>query len=120
MSLVHALVAWAPILAVAFAFTVHLLQAMRFESRHTYQGDSRKGPESYTGYLRGSVEHVGWAGGMLTHRYREDTVVEIPIGGTRKGIRRLRRHDIRRNWKRSPTGSQFRYSKPSVRPPSSK
>lgn len=71
MSLVRALVAWAPILAVAFAFTVHLLQAMRFASRHTYQGDSRKGPESYPGYLRGSVEHTGWAGGMLT---RQDSV----------------------------------------------
>ena len=31
----------------------------------------RKGPESYPGYLRGSVEHTGWAGGMLT---RQDSV----------------------------------------------
>ncbi len=85
MSLVHALAAWvrAPILAAAFTFTVHLLQVARMGFRLACQGDSCKGPESYTGYLRGSVEHVGWAGGMLTHHHREDTVVEIPIGGTR-------------------------------------
>lgn len=76
MSLVYALVAWAPILAAAFAFVVHLLQVMRFASRHASQGLFRKGPESYPGFLRRSVEHTGWAGGMLTHRRREDTVAE--------------------------------------------
>lgn len=34
------------------------------------QGPSSKGPESYPGFLLGSVEHTGWAGGMLTLRPR--------------------------------------------------
>ena len=55
MNLIHALVAWAPILAAAFAFTVHLLQAMRFASRHARQGPSSKGPKSELGYLLGSA-----------------------------------------------------------------
>lgn len=78
MSLVHALAAWVRvlILAAAFTFTVHLLQVARMGFRLACQGLFSKGPVSYPGFLLGSVEHVGWAGGKLTHCGREDTAAE--------------------------------------------